>query len=83
MIAVLENDYKDLGLYSVALVKKTVEKDNPAAEEFVVIASLKETFAHRPEVLKEIGDKYEITAFLLREEGKDLQKNWASSINDN
>jgi|JI6StandDraft_1071083.scaffolds.fasta_scaffold27893_1 hypothetical protein len=43
IVAVLESDYKELGLYSVALAKKASEKDIPNAEEFLVIESLSET----------------------------------------
>ena len=43
IVAVLEGDYKELGLYSVALAKKASEKDIPNAEEFLVIESLSET----------------------------------------
>lgn len=50
--AVLENNYRDLGLYAVMLAKKAADKDNASAEEFLVISSLQDTAAHKPETLK-------------------------------
>jgi len=83
-IAMLEEDYKSLGLYCVALVKKISDKDNPSAEEFLVISSIKDTEAHKPEVLKELDQKYsDIQGFVVREEGKELQKYWMRGLNDN
>ena len=82
VVAILENDYNNLGLYCVALVKKNSEKDLPSSQEFLAVSSLNETVTHKPEILKELSQKYDIHGFVLREPGKSLQNQWMSSIVD-
>jgi hypothetical protein len=55
IVAILENDYKNLGLYCIVLAKKIIDKNNPDSKEFIAISTIKNTNAHNPSVLKEIG----------------------------
>jgi hypothetical protein len=67
VVAILENDYKNLGLYCIVLAKKIINTDSSDSKEFVAISAIKNTDAHKPDILKEIGQKYEIEAYVIRE----------------
>lgn len=52
IVAILENDYKELGLYCIALVSLLSEKDNEKPKEFMAISTLVDTSEHRVPALK-------------------------------
>lgn len=59
-MAILENDYKDLGLYCVVLVTLLADKEKEKPREFTAISALRDTSEQKVLALKEIAQKYEI-----------------------